>query len=594
VIPVIRVSPSLRWVFALIAVYVVGAPSADTTNREADLPPLLRVSEVRSDYGMVATGSPEATEAAVEILEHGGNAIDAAVTAALTLGVSDADASGIGGLTYMVIHLSNGRTVAIDGTSYAPMAIDMESFAQFKKTGRNFGYELISTPTTLATLEFARARYGTMEMATLLQPAIEVAENGYALSKLQVVWTGKYYENIMKSSNYMRYLAMEDGKTLGTPGDHLCAPDLANTYRRIAREGVRSFYFGGIADEIEADMIRNGSYLRKSDLARVRIREVQPLHTSYRGFDVFTVPPPGGGAELVSILNLLETYPSEFVADYSPERHHVFIEACRIAAADAPLADLRQKTFGADPLSKKHARDRAPLIVPGKAIPGDLLANPIPPECETEGYSTTQVSIADSMGNVVSLTQTLSRSFGAKAATPGLGFSYNNFLEFFSADKPHCPGYLKPNSPCRTGMAPTIVLKDGRLLVALGAPGSSKIPKLIADVISQMVDRGLGVRDAVIAPRVLWGAAENEPTAYIELVGPVTEEDVQALEEMGFQGIITLSYPPPDPINLADFGGVNAVGHDPKTGALTGVGDPRRYGSAMGARVVATAMSSAR
>jgi len=569
-----------------MAMCVVGALSADSPCHDDRLPPELCTPEARSDFGMVATGSPEATEAAVEILEMGGNAIDAAVAAALTLGVADSDASGIGGMTYLVIHLADGRTFAVDGSSRTPLTIDIERYRKFKEKGRNFGYELIAVPTTLATLEYARKRYGTLDMATLLQPAIEVAEQGYKLSRLQIIWTEKYHENIMKSSVYMQHLAMEDGHTIGNPGDHICEPDLANTYRRIAEEGVWSFYAGSIADEIEDDMIRGGSFLRKSDLARVRIREVQPLHTTYRGYDVYTFPPPGGGAGVVSILNLVETYPSDFVAQFSVERNHVFIETCRIAAADAPLTTFHQSSFGLDPLTKNHARDRAALIVPGKAIPTDLLETPLDPECETGGDSTTQVSIADNLGNAVSLTQTLSRSFGAKAATPGLGFSYNNFLEFFNADKPQCPGYLQANSPCTSLMAPTIVLKHGTFFAALGAPGSSKIPPLVADVISRMVDRGMGVRDAVIAPRVLWGAGDNDPVAYLELVDPITEENVDLLEQMGFKGMIVLRYPPPNPITLADFGGVNAVAYDSQTGVFTGVGDPRRYGSAMGPRVV--------
>ena len=220
-----------------MAMCVVGALSADSPCHDDRLPPELCTPEARSDFGMVATGSPEATEAAVEILEMGGNAIDAAVAAALTLGVADSDASGIGGMTYLVIHLADGRTFAVDGSSRTPLTIDIERYRKFKEKGRNFGYELIAVPTTLATLEYARKRYGTLDMATLLQPAIEVAEQGYKLSRLQIIWTEKYHENIMKSSVYMQHLAMEDGHTIGNPGDHICEPDLANTYRRIAEKG---------------------------------------------------------------------------------------------------------------------------------------------------------------------------------------------------------------------------------------------------------------------------------------------------------------------------------------------------------------------
>jgi len=572
-----------------MAMCIVGALSADTPCHDKKLPPELCAPEARSDYGMVATDSPEATRVAVEILEKGGNAIDAAVAAALTLGVVNPESSGIGGVTNILIHLANGNTIAVDGMSHSPMRIYLERFREFKKSGRTFGYETIAVPTTLATLEHARTRYGSFDLATLLQPAIEIAEHGYPLSRVQIIKTQKYYDDLMNSSAYMRSLVFEDGRTIGKPGDRRCQPDLANTYRRIASEGVRSFFSGSIAREIEADMIRGGSFLRRSDLAKVSVRVVEPLHTTYRGYDVYTFPPPGGGAFVVSILNLLETFPSDFLATSSAERHQVFLDTFRIAAADSPKAVSRQKISGMDPLSKRHARRRAELIVPGQMVRKELYSTPPDPDCIRSGENTTQVTVADSLGNVVSLTQTLSRSFGAKAATPGLGFPYNGFLADFAAENPRCAGYLRPDMPIMTPMSPTIVFKDGKLFAALGSPGSDKIPPLVTGVISNMVDRKMGVGDAVTAPRVLWGG-DPPGAAYIEVFDPITKNDIRALNRMGFSDISDLRYPPrrKTKATTSDFGSVNAVAYDPETGIFTGVGDPRRYGSAMGPRVVVT------
>jgi gamma-glutamyltranspeptidase/glutathione hydrolase len=575
-----------RMIITVTMMCVAGVLSADSPCHDDRLPAEPCVPEAGSDFGMVATGSPEATEAAVNVLERGGNAIDAAVAAALMLGVVDSDASGIGGSTNMVIHLANGRTLAVDGTSHAPMTIDVDNFHEFKESGRTYGHETIAVPTTLAALEYARARYGTMDLASLLQPAIDAAEHGYPLSKIQIIWTNKYYDDLMKSPAYMRLLTLEDGWTVGEPGDRQCQPDLANTLRRIAAEGVRSFYAGAIARQIEADMIRRGGYVRASDLSRVRIREVQPLHTTYRGVDVYSFPQPGGGAGAVAALNVLENFPSDLLAEDSVERHHLLIEAFRIAAADAREARHSQRSFGNDPLSKGHASDRSTIIVQGRLIPEELLSSSIPSECERTVESTTHVSVADIHGNVVSLTQTLSRSFGAKVATPGLGFPYNSFLESFNADKPQCPGYLQPNSPCTTDMAPTIVLKDGSLFLAVGTPGSNRIPAVIATVISNMVDRNQGVGGAVAAPRVLWGGMRYL-RAWIELVDPITDDHVSALEKMGFEDMTVLRYPPPPDSKMPNFGGVNAVAYDPQSGIFTGIADPRRYGSAMKPRVVA-------
>jgi len=378
-----------------------------------------------------------------------------------------------------------------------------------------------------------------------------------------------------------------DGRTIGTPGEIHCQPDLADTMRMIATQGVTSFYRGQIARLIDKDMIRIGAFVRFSDLARVRIREVAPLHTSYRGFDVFTFPPPGGGAGVIAALNILEEFTSDFLAEDTVQRHQVLIEAFRIAEADAREASNSLDMFGSNPLDKRNAPGRAAMIVAGKIIPDELLIAKVPPECDPSGETTTQVSVVDSFGNVVSLTQTLSRSFGAKVATPGLGFCYNSFLEFFNADNPRCPGYLETNSPCTTDMAPTIVLRDGQLVAALGTPGSDRIPSIVAEVISNIVDRGMGVRDAVTAPRVLWGGFPTK-SAHIEVAGQIGEDAVNALERIGYEGMAVLRFPTPGDWTIANFGGVNAVAFDPRIGRYTGVGDPRRYGSAMGPRVVGT------
>jgi len=202
------------------------------------------------------------------------------------------------------------------------------------------------------------------------------------------------------------------------------------------------------------------------------------------------------------------------------------------------------------------------------------------------GESTTQISVADQDGNVVSLTQTLSRSFGAKVATPGLGFPYNSFLETFNVTDSRCPGYIAPRMPCANDMAPTIVFEDGRLLAALGTPGSSRIPSIIGAVISNLIDRRFGLLEAVTEPRVVWGGIRRL-RAFVEEAGPVTAEQVATLALFGHEDMTVVTFPPGKRIDVADFGGVNAVAFEPRTGTFIGVVDPRRGGLAEGPRVIA-------
>ncbi len=571
----------------LAASAIVWSTTATTVGSEA-LGAHQPTPEARSDLGMVATGSPEATRAAVEILERGGNAIDAAVAAALVLGVADSDASGIGGMTYMLVHLADGTTVAVDGSARAPLNVEMAKLRELKKKGRNFGYETVATPTTLATLELARQRFGTRSMAELLQPAIRIAEEGYELSRVQIRWTKKYYDNILAASDFVPYLAMEDGRTIGRAGDRHCQPQMAATLRRIAREGVVSFYRGSIAVEIEADMVANGGYLRRNDLALVRPQVVEPMRTSYRGFEVITFPPPGGGAVVASALHVLEQFPSALLREDSVARHQTLVETFRIAAADGAAAAAFRSPAGwinSPTLSRRHAGERAHQVRPGQITPREALWTAADPECEPDGESTTHVSIADQFGNVVALTQTLSRSFGAKVATPSLGFCYNSLLEAFNVEKPQCPGYLRPRGVCPSHMAPTLVFDEERLVVALGSPGSARIASITALVVSNLIDRRMSLREAVAAPRVTWGGTDRQRVS-IEVLKPITATDAKALQAMGYDGMTILTFPPPDNDEAINFGGVNAVGYDPVDHRWVGVVDPRRGGLAEGPRTI--------
>lgn len=559
------------------------------------LPAPVHSSIARSDLGMAATASPEATAAAVGVLERGGNAIDAAVAAAFALGVADLDASGLGGMTYVLIHLADGRSIAIDGTPPTPLAVDPVRLRTLPRGQLLFGHEMATVPTTLAVLEHVRARYGSLSLAELIEPALRIAETGYRVNPSQVIWTNIYYELILRSA-YLRLIALGDHAVagrpadedlaIGSPGEVRCRPELAATLRRIQRDGTDAFYRGEIADAIEADMIANGGFVRKTDLAMLRVRETRPLHSTYRNVRLISFPSPGGGPAVASALNILENFPSEVLANSSPWRHQLLLEATRIAYADRQSPAESNFLQTSSVLSKEHGRARSKLITAGMPIADEALAGPLPPGCAPAGDSTTQVSVVDVWGNVVSLTQTLGRSFGAKVATPGLGFPYNSLLEGFNVDRPECPGYLRPHLPCPTDMAPSIVLRaDGTLLAALGAPGSNRIPAIVTGVISNLVDRGMDLAEAVEGPRVV-SAGSGRADAIIEVASALDAEQADTLEGMGYSALERLASPPSSR-RIVLIGGVNAVGWDAANLHYVGVGDGRRWGWAGGPEVIA-------
>lgn len=533
---------------------------------------------------MVSTGSVEATRAGVWVLERGGNAIDAAVAAAFALGVSDPGGSGLGGLTYVLISTADGRDVAVDGSTPAPFVVDHDELITIKAEEGRFGHTVVSVPTTLATLDHSLERYGTMTLDQVLQPAIEYARTGYSLSPNSIAWANGYMKEIL-ASNYMRFIVLDDGQRLGSPGDTTCRPDLHSTLVRIANEGADTFYRGSMAQEMSADMVANGGYVRMVDLARYRVKEAAPLRSRYREAEILAFPPPGGGAEVIETLNILDTFPTTFIAEHSAERQHVMIEATRLAQADQLGASGGPNLpFGSSKLTTAHARERAALIVPGRALPESALG----PHgtAPVLGEHTTQVSVVDRDGNVVSLTQTLCRQYGSKVAAPGLGFVYNSCLEFLDFENPQSPIYLQPGGTFPTNMAPTI-LRSAETVVALGSAGSDRIPPSICDVVTNIVDRHLDIRDAVVAPRVIWNSAHDPGRVCIEIANPIVEADAKKLQRMGFETMYVLRYPP-DPVSDAGFfGGVNAVAYDSSTGVFSGVGDPRRDGFAAGPLVAA-------
>ncbi len=563
---------------AALAIAIAAATSACTQARRADSarPEVreLRAVEARSEHGMIATGTADSSRIGARILEAGGNAVDAAVAAAFALAVVDPGDSGLGGMTLALVRLADGRTVAVDGWAKVPMRIDADRIAELQQAKVRRALEYTAAPTSLATLAYLSERYGTMPLADLIMPAVEVAEGGFTQTTFQISSMERYLDSMLQSE-HLRFLVLDNGTDLPSLEKVYFRPKFAECLRRIARRGAADFYRGSMAAELVADISRWGGFVTLQDLGLARVRELTPATGTYRGLDVFAFPSPGSGGAVVEALNILEQFPVEQLRGQSVDRLQILIESFRIA-----LGDRRQ--FRPDPnlpdghrnlhfLTKEFAAERAAMIHLGTALPQDAFPPPSP--CVETDTQTTHVSVVDRWGNTVSMTQTLSNFYGAQEMHPDLEIPYNNLLEGV------CDPV--PRTAIVSDMAPTIVVRDGAPLLALGSAGSSRIPAIIALVVSNVVDGGMGVGEAVQAPRMLWGGRRLPPLS-IEVRPPVTKKLVRWLEDMGYTDIATIELPSPLG-RFAIYGGVNAVYRDPSTGVLIGVGDPRRECVALGA-----------
>ena len=558
---------------ALAAALLVGRGSA----RAQDLPEELRTTEVRSTNGVVVANTREAAAAGARILYQGGNAVDAAVAAALALGVSEAEASGIGGNAWILIHLASGRDVAIDGSGAVPLRVNPPELQRQIDDGFEFGYKTVAAPGGLAALAYALERYGTKSFAQVVAPAIEIAEFGFRLPPHEHAIIGTYGWKL-RSNPTMRDIFLRPSLDPWSLDHTFCMDELAATMRRLARRGVRDFYVGEIADEIDADMRANGGYLRKADLVAVRPVERMPVRGRYRGFEVVSFPPPGGGGAVIEALQILDDFPRQMLATHSVDVMMVTIEAVRIALYDLYVSQSSGPLEALQMLDPQRAAQRAAQIRPNRAlrVREILDRDLIPPRQE----GSTHISVVDSRGNAVAASLTFNEEFGACVATPGLGFPYNATLAFYDPASPGSRSYPRPGNALPHTMTPTIVLRGGKPALVLGGPGSARITSTVVGAIVNVVDRGMSPAEAVSAARVLWDGKQN-PRVLIEMAAPNTDEDVSELIRRGFPDIYTLCFPP-RPIDLLAFGGVNLAMLDPSTGEAVGAGDPRRAGVAVG------------
>ncbi len=479
--------------------------------------------------GAVATISEQATQSAITVLDQGGNAIDAAVAAAATLGVTDPFSCGIGGGGFMVVYLAKDRRViTIDHRETAPTATTPTLFMD---DGKEMDFDTavasglsVGVPGTVRGWDEALRRYGTMSFEQVLAPAIEVAERGF---RIDANFSALVARNERKFARFPATAALylRDGKAIPA-GASLRNPDLARTYRLVARGGVDAFYEGPLASAIVATVNRpptapgvsvRGSRMTLADLANYEARLRLPVHSTYRDYDLYGMPlPSSGGVTVFEALNLLEGY--DLASMSRTQVEHVYLEASRLAFADrdAYLADPEYVDAPvAGLLSKDYAAQRRTLIDASRAASRPVSAGdpypfqrdpsrPLRPTSRAlpaESAHTTHLTVSDKDGNVVAYTFTIEDWGGSGMVVPGYGFLLNNELTDFDFTAPH-PNIPEAGKRPRSSMTPTIALKDGKPAFSIGSPGGSTIITTVLQTIVNYVDLGMPMDQAIDAPRL--------------------------------------------------------------------------------------------
>ena len=469
---------------------------------------------VGAEHGMVVSAHRHASQAGVEVLRKGGNAVDAAVAVAYALAVTFPEAGNIGGGGFMMIRMHDGRQTFIDFREVAPKAATATMYLD--ASGKVIpglstrGYKAVAVPGTVAGLELARQKYGTKPRAELMAKAISLASKGFTLDQGDATMLNDGAADFAKDAP-SKAIFMKPGGSW-QKGDLLVQADLGRTLQAISDKGADAFYRGAPAASMVAASQSHGGVLAKADFTDYRPVERTPLECDYRGYRVISAPlPSSGGVVICEVLNILSAYPIGELGFHSAQSVHYETEALRRAFHDRNV-NLGDPDFVkvdvAQFLSPGYAAKLREGISANKATPSVSLGVP---GVGHEGSSTTHFSIVDAQGNAVSLTYTLNDWFGARVTAPETGILLTDEMDDFSS-KPGSPNMyglvegvnnaIVPGKRPLSSMTPTIVTKDGKLSMVLGTPGGSHIPTGVLQVMINMIDHGMTVTEAVNAPRI--------------------------------------------------------------------------------------------
>jgi gamma-glutamyltranspeptidase/glutathione hydrolase len=481
---------------------------------------------VHARHAMVVSVQGIAAQAGVDIMHAGGNAIDAAVATGFALAVVHPPAGNIGGGGFMLIRMADGKAHFLDYREKAPAAAKPNMYLDEKGNvipgASEIGYKSIGVPGSVAGMVYAEQKYGKLGLKKVMAPAIQLAREGYALTWNEA---DDLHDSYLAKFPESRRIFQRNGDYY-KPGEIFRQPDLARTLERIS-ERPDDFYHGSLARELAAAMQKGGGLITTEDLANYEVKEREPVHGTYRGYEVISAPPPSsGGIVLIESLNILEGYDLAKMLDRSAESIHYTVEAFRRAFFDRaeflgdpdfskiPVAQLLDKKYAAawrDSIDPAHASPSKELKRPAVFSELEQYAAVHPPAVSSrESNHTTHYSVVDQDGNAVAVTTTINDWFGSRVTADGLGFLLNDEMDDFSAKPgvPNSDGLIQgaanaigPGKRPLSSMTPTIVVHNGKAVMVLGSPGSSKIITTVANVLMGTVDYGMNIQEAVNAPR---------------------------------------------------------------------------------------------
>lgn len=559
----------------------VSEPAEDEVWSSTDADGNLKLTE-RDDIGengMVTTANVYATMAGLEVLEMGGNAVDAAIAISYALGVCEPNASGLGGGGFMNIHMADGREVVIDYREIAPMAQDaytwLDETGEVKDNGNanHIGGLATGVPGAVAGMEYALEHYGSGKLTRqqIMQPAIDMATEGYKAGATLVGAINDYYDYMVTDYKALgEYYLNEDDMPYAI-GDVITNPDLAKTLQLIAEGGKDAFYTGEVAQAIIDTVASYGGVMTLEDLASFEPAIREPVKGTYRGYQIVSCPPASsGGTHIVEVMNILENYDIASMGVNSAEAIHVWSEALKACFADRS-AYMADTAFAEVPLKGLTSKDYAKTIY--EKITDEAQSWNAGEPGAYEGNSTTAYSVADAEGNIVSVTQTIECFFGCKIAIPGYGFIMNDQLHDFDTN-PESVNKLEGGKKPLSSMSPTIVLdENGDAFMSVGSPGGLRIWPTVAQVISNVIDHGMGMQEAIDCARIFERGNADGICYESDGKNPVTADVVAALEAQGHTTTDKGAW------NLF-FGGCQGILFTDD--GIEGAADPRRDGKAIG------------